>query len=158
MRPLLAIALSALLLAFSTPGALAGPPAREPLPQGVVISWPDGVGVIEAPGSSAADLRAPSAEVALIRAERLARERATERMKAALSSLPRARLGQLPQDLDALLATAQVAAIDYGASGSVSLRLSLKLPGLLPPGKGPGPGPGKGPSKDPRRHGQRSAP
>lgn len=133
MRPRFATVLSALLLCAICASASGGPPLREPLPQGVVISWPDGVGVIEAPGSSAADLRAPSAEIALIRAERLARERAAERIKAALASLPGARTGQLPKDLDALIASAQVAAIDYGASGSVSLRLSLKLPGLLPP-------------------------
>jgi hypothetical protein len=133
MRPRFAIVLSALLVSLWALSTSGSPPLRESLPQGVVISWPDGV--IEAPGSSAADLRAPSAEIALIRAERLARERAAERMKAALAGLPGARTGQLPKDLDTLVASAQVAAIDYGASGSVSLRLSLKLPGLLPPDK-----------------------
>lgn len=121
-------------------GAPAGPAARKPEPvseslPGVVVDWERGQ--LLAPGSCAADLYAASADVARTKAERLARLRAEERLRKALAVLDKdkgkdhkkrlAALGAPAQLTELDPARARVAAIEYGASGSVSLRLALDL-------------------------------
>lgn len=111
--------------------------ARVQLLPGAWVNWEQGV--IEATGSGAADLFAPSADVARIKAERLARLRATERLRKALAQLcqdekqrphlvPFGGAGEVSK-LD--VERARVLTIDHAASGSVSLRLSLPL--TVPP-------------------------
>lgn len=95
---------------------------------GVSVDWQRGV--IEASASAAADLYAASADVARLKAERLARARAEDRLRRALTGLrsdPRllARVPAGPSALDVSRAT--VSFIDYGSNGSVVLRLSLPL-------------------------------
>lgn len=97
-------------------------------PVGVSIDWQRGI--IEASASAAADLYAASADVARLKAERLARARAEERLRRGLASLrsdPRllARVPSGPSALD--VSRAMVSYIDYGSNGSVVLRLSLPL-------------------------------
>jgi len=108
---------------------------RMQLAPGVWVDWERGM--LEAAGSCAADLFAASADVARIKAERLARLRAEERLRKALASLSHddkqrqklvpyggaEQVGQLDP------ARAQVAALSHAASGSVSLRLELALSG-----------------------------
>jgi hypothetical protein len=82
---------------------------------------------LEATGAAAADLRAPSAEIARVRAERTARGRAEQRLRAALQ--------QLVPTLDeaacaARLAQAQVSSVRYGSDGTVELRVWLSVDGL----------------------------
>lgn len=105
----------------------AKPAAATPL-AGVAVDWQRGV--IEASASAAADLYAASADVARLKAERLARARAEDRLRRALAGLrsdPRllARVPAGPAALDVSRAT--VSFIDYGSNGSVVLRLSLPL-------------------------------
>lgn len=129
----------------SATGAAAAPSSHpatnsaiERLAPGVQIDWDRGV--LIAAGSCAADLFAASAEVARVKAERLARLRAEDRLRKALGLLgadkdkARAeRLGRLlPAAAGSALgrldpARATVAHIDYGSTGSVSLRLELPL-------------------------------
>lgn len=96
---------------------------------GVTVDWQRGV--IEASASAAADLYAASADVARLKAERLARSRAEERLRRALTALRGdsrlvARVGPTPASaLD--IHSAQVRFIEYGSNGSVVLRLSLPL-------------------------------
>ena len=135
---------SAGLAAAATPqaiaGAPAGPAARKPEPvaeslPGVVVDWERGQ--LLSPGSCAADLYAASADVARTKAERLARLRAEERLRKALAILDKdkgkdhkkrlAALGAPAQLTELDPARARVAAIEYGANGSVSLRLALDL-------------------------------
>jgi hypothetical protein len=99
------------------------------LAPGVALDWSRGV--LTASASSAADLYAASAEVARVKAERLARLRAQDRLRLALKTLshePRLR-GKLSPELLAKLdpAQAKLAHIEYAATGSVSLRLELPL-------------------------------
>lgn len=122
-----------LLLALLLSGAFRPPAYAEPPGRGVIVDA--STGTIEAPGSCAADLRAPSAEVARIKAERIARERARERLKQALLSLPPARLAGRsvdPAAVDAALQKAEVASVHYGSTGSVTVRLRLRLEVLGP--------------------------
>jgi hypothetical protein len=105
----------------------AKPAAASPI-AGVAVDWQRGV--IEASASAAADLYAASADVARLKAERLARARAEERLRRALAGLrsdPRllSRVPAGPAALDVSRAT--VSFIDYGSNGSVVLRLSLPL-------------------------------
>lgn len=96
---------------------------------GVTVDWQRGV--LEASASAAADLYAASADVARLKAERLARSRAEERLRRALTALRGdsrlvARVGPMPASaLD--IHSAQVRFIEYGSNGSVVLRLSLPL-------------------------------
>lgn len=96
---------------------------------GASVDWQRGV--LEASASAAADLYAASVEVARLKAERLARARAEERLRRALAALRSdarlvARVG--PAGVGALdVRSAQVRFIDYGSNGSVVLRLSLPL-------------------------------
>lgn len=122
-----------------TSAALAAGPAGATLQSvspGVQIDWSRSVMVATA--SCAADLFAPSAEIARLKAERLARMRAEQRLRKALQLLSREPRfhGKVAADILAQLdpAQAQVAHIEYAATGSISLRLELSL---LAPAKAP---------------------
>ncbi len=92
-------------------------------------------GMLEATGSCAADLFAASADVARIKAERLARLRAEERLRKALALLSSdekhkkrlAAFGGAERVAHLDPTTARTITVDYAASGSVSLRLGLAL-------------------------------
>lgn len=119
-------------------GSLVGVPGVP----GVTVDWQRGV--LEASASAAADLYAASVDVARLKAERLARARAEERLRRAVAALHSdarltARLGSAgPAALD--VRSAEVRFIDYGSNGSVVLRLSLALaPSASPAAKSPGP-------------------
>lgn len=103
--------------------------AAESLGPGVQVDW--NRGVLLAAGSCAADLFAASAEVARVKAERLARSRAQARLHRALQTLsrePRLRGKLSPELLGQLDPThAKVVHIEYAATGSVSVRLELAL-------------------------------
>jgi hypothetical protein len=123
---------------MAAPAAWAvAPPRPEQVAPGVLIDWD--AGTVEAGGRAAADLRAPTAEVARIKAERTAKERAREQIKKALLDLPKSRWPDRPAAalLDPALAGAETVKLDYGSSGSVYLRLRLSLSALptapLPP-------------------------
>lgn len=104
---------------------------------GVTVDWQRGV--LEASASAAADLYAASVEVARLKAERLARTRAEERLRRALTALRSdarlvARLGPSgPAGLD--IRSAELRLIEYGSNGSVVLRLSLPLVATPPAAK-----------------------
>lgn len=128
----LGLTLLLLVAALATAGERAAEkPAKSAAaatPVGVSIDWQRGI--IEASASAAADLYAASADVARLKAERLARARAEERLRRGLAGLrsdPRllARVPAGPSALDVSRAT--VSYIDYGSNGSVVLRLSLPL-------------------------------
>lgn len=131
----------------STPAAAAT--AIQSLGPGVQVDWSRQV--ISAAGSCAADLFAASAEVARLKAERLARMRAEARLRKALQMLGREPRfhGKVPEDLLGRLepSQAQVAHIEYAATGSVSLRLELPLTAPVP-AKNPAPPPLPGAAPD----------
>jgi hypothetical protein len=79
-----------------------------------------------ASGAAAADLRAPSAQVARIRAERTARARAEKKLEAALGKLG---WKGSAEELQRLFAAA-AGEPRYGSDGSVELTLSLSTHGL----------------------------
>ena len=118
------------------------PAAIQSLGPGVQVDWSRQV--VSAAGSCAADLFAASAEVARLKAERLARMRAEARLRKALQALAREPRfhGKVPAELLSRLepSQAQVAHIEYAATGSVSLRLELPLTA---------PGPAKNPAVPP---------
>jgi hypothetical protein len=74
---------------------------------------------LSAHGAAAADLRAPSAQVARVKAERNARERAEKKLAAALKELG------YEKAPDELLKKAEIADEQYGSDGSVELTLKL---------------------------------
>jgi hypothetical protein len=132
------------------PAASAPAPADpiERLAPGVQIDWARGV--LSAAGSCAADLFAASAEVARVKAERLARLRAEDRLRKALAALGGDKDKSRAERLARLLAPAAaadvarldvaratVARIDYAATGSVSLRLELPLRPAAPAASAP---------------------
>jgi hypothetical protein len=80
---------------------------------------------LEARGAAAADLRAPSAQIARVRAERTARSRAEQRLRAAL-----AELGAPADKIDELLASAAISDEQFGSDGSVQLMLTVLTSGL----------------------------
>jgi thioredoxin-like negative regulator of GroEL len=85
-------------------------------------------GVIKARGVAAADLRAPSADIARVRAERSARERAAQKLAAAIAKQRR--------DLDdaarkQLVDAAETVEVRYESDGSVAVELRC-----TPPAKG----------------------
>jgi len=82
---------------------------------------------VEARGAAAADPRAPSADVARVKAERQARAEAAHKLGKALSAL-----GWRGDEAAAkkLLEGATVSGVDYGADGSVTLTLWLSTGGL----------------------------
>jgi hypothetical protein len=79
-------------------------------------------------GAAAADLRAPSAQVARVKAERQARGQAEKRLLAALKDLGwKAPAGDAA---DKLLEAATVSDERYGSDGSVELKLTLSTKAL----------------------------
>lgn len=140
---LLVVALCAQPLRGQTPrAARAAASTDEVLARGVRVRWSAPlptqggaaplVGYLEASASSAADLRAPNVGVARIKAERLARERAAERLQKALLSLPAARWERAApsaKDLEPVLKGA-VSQPEYESNGSVVLRLRVPLQAL----------------------------
>ena len=81
---------------------------------------------LEARGASAADPRAPSADVARVKAERLARGRATDKLGKALHALGwRGDEAEQQKLLDAA-----AGAPEYGADGSVTIVLTISTEGL----------------------------
>jgi hypothetical protein len=79
-------------------------------------------GRLEAEAAAAADLRAPSAGVARIKAERTARARAEKKLEAALRHL-KCKLDE--PALRKALESAEVADVTWGSDGSVQLKLTL---------------------------------
>jgi regulator of protease activity HflC (stomatin/prohibitin superfamily) len=77
---------------------------------------------LQARGAAAADVRAPSAAIARVKAERQARERAEKKLAAALKEL-----GHKSADI---LKNAQIADEQFGSDGSVELTLELDTTGL----------------------------
>jgi hypothetical protein len=83
--------------------------------------------VLTASGAAAADLRAPTATIARVKAERQARTAAEKKIVAALVELGDA------ADLEGLnkqVADAKVGDVRYGSDGSVQLTLTLATDGL----------------------------
>jgi hypothetical protein len=77
---------------------------------------------LEANGVAVADPRAPSADVARVKAERQARADANDKLRRALSALG--------NHDDAIVDKATTRTIDYGADGSVTLVLEVDTEGL----------------------------
>jgi hypothetical protein len=73
-------------------------------------------------GQAAADLRAPTAAIARVKAERQARAAAEKKIAAALVELGDTRE---PEELNKQLADAKVSDERYGSDGSVELTLTL---------------------------------
>ena len=117
------------------PGAHAAKPAvaRVQLLPGVWADWERGV--VEASGSYAADLYAPSADIARIKTERMARLSAKDRLRKALALLGRdeklrphlAPFGGFEKVAQLDVEQAKVVSLDESSSGSIALRLSLSL-------------------------------
>ncbi len=80
--------------------------------------------VIEARGVAAADLRAPNAQIARVKAERSARDRAEKKIAAALKVLG------LTEVTPTVLEAATTSDVRYGSDGSVELKLQLSTKGL----------------------------
>ena len=78
--------------------------------------------VVSAHGAAAADLRAPTAAIARVKAERQARAAAEKKIAAALVELGDTR--EL-EELNKQLADAKIADERYGSDGSVELTLTL---------------------------------
>lgn len=87
---------------------------------------------LEARGAAAADLRAPSAEVARVKAERGARAQAEKKIRAALAELG---VKREESELQALLQAATVENEQFGSDGSVELTLVLKTGELKLPSR-----------------------
>jgi hypothetical protein len=83
--------------------------------------------VVSARGAAAADLRAPTAAIARVKAERQARAQAEKKLAAALVEL-----GDThdPEALDKQVADAKVSDEHYGSDGSVELTLTLSTADL----------------------------
>ncbi len=82
---------------------------------------------VSAHGAAAADLRAPSAEVARVKAERQARTQAEKKIVAALVELGDSR--EL-ETLNKQLESAKITDERYGSDGSVELTLTLSTEDL----------------------------
>ncbi|HEX8950481.1 MAG TPA: hypothetical protein VF945_01485 [Polyangia bacterium] len=82
---------------------------------------------LSAHGAAAADLRAPTAAIARVKAERQARAMAEKKLVAALVELGDARE---PEALDKQAADAKIADERYGSDGSVELTLTLSTEDL----------------------------
>jgi len=81
------------------------------------------VTLLEAQGVAAADLRTPNAQVARVKAERTARERAEKKLRDKLEAIG-------ATDLDAAMAKAEAVEVRYGSDGSVEVKLQLSTKGL----------------------------
>src|SRR5262249_24812442 len=126
------------------PAATAGHPIVGRFGGGEVGFW---AGVVRVAGAAAADLHAPNAAVARVRAEGVARLVAARRLAAAVALVPAARLGCAARPaqpvLDGAAARARAEPIEWSSDGSVSLVLQGPLAGLLAaPGAGGGAGSG----------------
>ena len=96
------------------------------------IDW--GAGTISARGGAAADLRMPTADIARPGAERRAKAAALVKLRAALQALPLRPGGKLSvAELDAALARAHPAGVDYQSNGGVLLTMSLAFGDIVPP-------------------------
>ncbi len=145
-------------MARPAPAASPAAAALASISPGVQIDW--GRSVMVATASCAADLFAPSAEIARLKAERLARMRAEQRLRKALQLMSREPRfhGKVAADVLAQLdpAQAQVVHIEYAATGSISLRLELaltappKAPAAAPPTSPPDSGAAGEADKSPR--------
>jgi hypothetical protein len=80
--------------------------------------------LLQARGAAAADLRAPSASIARVKAERQARERAEKKLAAALKELG------YKKDPDELLKKTEISDEKYGSDGSIELVLKLDTTSL----------------------------
>ena len=131
---------------FAVLVALASPAAAERA-AAVRTDWARGLTI--AHGAAAGDLRAPSAAVARVGAERTARERARTRLEAAARKLPVAggkTVGQradadkeIARRLQAAMAHTVDLDIDYGSDGSVVVEAALGLDALRAAVFGPDP-------------------
>lgn len=95
-------------------------------------------GTVSIEGAAAADLHAPNAGVARVRAERAARAIAARRLAAALADVSLSRVGckvrPAPATLDAAAARAPAERIEWSSDGSVALELRIPLADLAVPG------------------------
>jgi hypothetical protein len=80
-------------------------------------------------GAAAADIRAPSAQVARVKAERGARAQAERRIAAALVELG---VKRSVEELGKLTAAAAISDERFGSDGSVELTLTLSTKGMIP--------------------------
>ena len=80
--------------------------------------------LMQAPGVAAADVRAPSASIARVKAERAAKKQAEAKLRAALEELG------AKKDADALLEKATIVDERFGSDGSVELKLQLSTDGV----------------------------
>jgi hypothetical protein len=82
---------------------------------------------LSARGAAAADVRAPSAEIARVKAERAARKQAEHKLEAALKALGGDPAGEPARKA---LDGAQVSDEEYGSDGSIELTLTIATDGL----------------------------
>lgn len=119
---------------LAAPRAVAPPPSTVP---GVTVDLASGH--IDAVASAAADLYAASADIARTKAERLARSRAEERLRRALANLVRTEASRLApfggaERVKVLDPTrAQSISVEYGSTGSVTIKLRLPLREVVAP-------------------------
>ncbi len=128
-----------LLAVIALLGALAvgarAKPVVQKLPGRGSVNWTRGV--ILAEGAASADLQAPRARIARVRAERIARERATAKLAEQARALPVAAGGTVGERLDAdevarrrfdrAVARALDERVDYDSDGSVNVVLALPV-------------------------------
>jgi hypothetical protein len=115
------VAIAAVLAVTSTVAAAA--PVTTQV-DGAAVDWTRGL--IEVRAGAAADLRAPSAAIARVKAERQARERASAALARAAAALPRA-AGVATPDAAALAGEVIALAVRYGSDGSVIVEMGLPL-------------------------------
>jgi hypothetical protein len=80
--------------------------------------------LLEAPGVAAADLRAPSASIARVKAERAAKKQAEAKLRAALEELG------AKKSADKVIEGASVVDERFGSDGSVELKLRASTDGV----------------------------
>jgi hypothetical protein len=138
------IALACMALAWlgAAASVAVAAPVTEPLGE-IAVDY--SAGTVEVPGTGAADMHAPNAQVGRLKAERTARAAAARRLLEALHALPRDKLGCDPARaaakellVDPVVAQAQPAAIEWGSDGSVTLSFKLPLAALAPAAPSPG--------------------
>jgi len=94
----------------------------------LVVLW--AVGRVEATAAAAADLRAPSPDIARVAAERVARRTARTKLEAETRALPWAGGGTVGARADAALAAAATDEVRYQSDGSVVVRMHVELDAL----------------------------
>jgi hypothetical protein len=97
----------------------------------LVVLW--ALGRVEATGIGAADLRAPSPDIARVAAERAARRTARAQLEAETRALPWAGGGTVGARADGALAAAAVDEVRYQSDGSVIVRMHIELDALAGP-------------------------